>query len=109
MTREELLDLATSFRDRAAEELRDAETDEDLFQATLRAHQRLNQLEQQLFTDYQVKVDCKAGCGICCFRGKIDARAHDILTFADWIKKNFTPEDLDAVLQRAQAHAAAVS
>lgn len=109
MTREELLALATSFRDRAAEEIRVAETDEDLYLATIRAHQRLNDLEQKLFTDYKVKVDCKAGCGICCFLGKIDARAHDILTFADWIKKNFTPEDFDAVLQKSQAHAAAVS
>jgi Fe-S-cluster containining protein len=109
MTREELLALATAFRDSASEDLASAQTAEDAHRATLRAHQRLNQLEQQLFADYSVKVDCKAGCGTCCFLGKIDARAHDILALADWIDHNFTPEDRAGVLQRAQAHAAAVA
>jgi Fe-S-cluster containining protein len=56
-----------------------------------------------------VKVDCKAGCGTCCFLGKIDARAHDIFALADWIERNFSAEDRATVLQRAQAHAAAVA
>lgn len=103
------MQLATSFRDAAAEEIRDAQTADDLFAATLRAHERLNQLEAKVFADYKVKVDCKAGCGTCCFLGKIDARAHDIFTLANWIDQNFTPEQRSGVLQRAQAHAAAVS
>jgi Fe-S-cluster containining protein len=109
MTEEDLIALATAFRDAAAEDLHSAETAEQAHRATLRAHQRLNQLEQQLFSEFDVKVDCKAGCGTCCFLGKIDARAHDVLALADWIDRHFTPEERAGVLQRAQAHAAAVA
>ena len=109
MTREDLLALATAFRDAAAEDLATAETPEQIHRATLRAHQRLNQLEQQLFADYEVKVDCKAGCGTCCFLAKIDARAHEIFALVDWINHHFTPEQRAEVLRRAQAHAAVVA
>lgn len=109
MTREDLLQLATSFRDAAAEELATAETADALHAATLRAHGRLNQLEAQLFAEHRVRVDCKAGCGTCCHLGKIDARAHEIFALADWIRRHFSTGEREAVLQRAQAHAAAVA
>lgn len=109
MTREDLLELATAFRDAAAEDIAGAETAEQFHAATLRAHARLNQLEAQLFADYAVRVDCKAGCGACCHLAKIDARAHEVFALADWVRKNFTPAECDAVLERAQAHAAAVA
>jgi len=109
MTREELLQLATSFRDTAAEELATAETADDIHATTLRAHERLNELETRLFAELRVRVDCKEGCGTCCHLGKIDARAHEVFALADWIQRNFTPEDRDAVLDRARAHAAAVA
>ncbi|MEO6787969.1 MAG: YkgJ family cysteine cluster protein [Chthoniobacteraceae bacterium] len=108
-SREELLGLATAFRDAAAEELKRAETASDIHAVTLRAHARLNELETQLFAEHRVRVDCKAGCGTCCHLGKIDARAHEIFALADWITRNFSAEDRDAVLQRARAHAAAVA
>lgn len=109
MTREDLLQLATSFRDAAAEEIATAETAEDLHAATLHAHGRLNELEARLFAEHRVRVDCKAGCGTCCHLGKIDARAHEIFALADWIQHNFSTEERDAVLERARAHAAAVA
>ena len=109
MSHEELLALATSFRDAAAEDLAGAETPERLHAATLRAHGRLDQLEKQLFAEYKVRVDCKAGCGTCCHLAKVDARAHEIFALADWIHRNFSPADRDAVLERARAHAAAVA
>jgi Fe-S-cluster containining protein len=109
MTREELLQLATSFRDAAAEEIAAAETAGALHAATLHAHGRLNALESQLFAEQRVRVDCKAGCGTCCHLGKIDARAHEIFALADWIRQNFTAEQCDGVLERARAHAAAVA
>jgi Fe-S-cluster containining protein len=109
LTREDLLALATRFRDAAAAELALAETADQLFAATLHAHARLNALQEEMFEEFRVKVDCKAGCGTCCFLGKIDARAHDVLALANWIDRNFSPEDRAAVLARAQAHAAAVS
>ena len=109
MSHEELLALATSFRDAAAEELAGAESPEQMHAATLRAHGRLDQLEKRLFAEYKVRVDCKAGCGACCHLAKVDARAHEIFALADWINRNFTPAERAAVLERARAHAAAVA
>ena len=108
-TREELLGLATAFRDAAAEDLKRAETAEDIHAVTQRAHSRLNELETQLFAEHRVCVDCKAGCGTCCHLGKIDARAHEVFALADWITRNFSSADRAAVLERARAHAAAVA
>jgi Fe-S-cluster containining protein len=109
MTREDLISLATAFRDAAAQDLEGATEVDQVHRATLRAHQRLNQLEQQLFTDYAVRVDCKAGCGICCHLAKIDVRAHEVFALVDWLNANFSAEQRAAVLARAQAHAAAVA
>ena len=109
MTREELLELATQFRDAAAEDMKRAETAEDIHATTLRAHARLNELEKQLFAENRVRVDCKAGCGTCCHLGKIDARAHEIFALADWITRNFSAEERSGVLERARTHAAAVA
>jgi Fe-S-cluster containining protein len=108
-SREELLALAGAFRDAAAEELKRAKTAEEIHAVTLRAHARLNELEARLFTEHRVRVDCKAGCGTCCHLGKIDARAHEVFALADWITRNFSSEERDAVLERARAHAATVA
>lgn len=109
MSHEELLALATSFRDAAAEDLAGAESPEQMHAVTLRAHGRLDQLEKHLFAEHKVRVDCKAGCGTCCHLAKVDARAHEIFELADWIHRNFTPAERAAVLERARAHAAAVA
>ncbi len=108
-SREELLELATAFRDAAAAELKRAESADEVHAVTLGAHARLNALEAQLFAEHRVRVDCKAGCGTCCHLGKIDARAHEVFALADWITRNFSPEERDAVLGRARAHAAVVA
>lgn len=109
VTHEELLALATSFRDAAAEDIAGAEMPAQMYAATFRAHGRLDELEKRLFADYRVRVDCKAGCGTCCHLGKIDARAHEIFALADWIDRNFPAQEREAVLARARAHAAAVA
>ena len=108
-TREELLALAISFRDAAAEDLKKAETPDDIHATTLRAHARLNELETRLFSEHRVRVDCKAGCGTCCHLGKIDARAHEIFALADWIDRNFSPEERSALVGRARSHAETVA
>ncbi|MEQ1850776.1 MAG: YkgJ family cysteine cluster protein [Chthoniobacteraceae bacterium] len=104
-----LLALATSFRDAAAADVAAAETASELHAATFQAHSRLDRLEKQLFAEHSVRVDCKAGCGTCCHLGKIDARAHEVFALADWITRNFSPPEREAVLIRARAHAAAVA
>lgn len=109
MNREDLLHLATTFRDAAAGDLAQVEQLNDIHWATFRAHERLDSLELQLFEGLGVKVDCKAGCSACCHLAKIDARAHEIFALAAWIKENFPEPELAALVARAKAHAEAVS
>ena len=109
MTREDLLHLATTFRDAAADDLAQAQQLSDIHWATFRAQERLDSLEQQLFTGLEVKVDCRAGCSACCHLAKIDARAHEIFALAAWITEHFSEENRVALIARAKAHAEAVA
>jgi Fe-S-cluster containining protein len=109
MSSDELLALATVFRDAAAADIAGAQSSGELHAATLRAHSRLDQVGKDVFAEHKVHVDCKAGCGTCCHLAKVDARAHEIFALADWIDRNFPPADRAAVLDRARAHAAAVA
>ena len=109
MNREDLLHLATTFRDAAAGDLSQAQQLNDIHWATFRAHERLDSLEQQLFEGFGVKVDCKAGCSACCHLAKIDARAHEIFALAAWITEHFTDEDRTSLISRTKAHAEAVA
>ena len=109
MTREDLLHLATTFRDAAAADLAQVEQLNDIHWATFRAHERLDSLESQLFTGLDVKVDCKAGCSACCHLAKIDARTHEIFALAAWITQHFSAEERVALIARTKAHAEAVA
>ena len=109
MTREDLLHLATAFRDAAADDLAQVQQVADIHWATFRAHERLDNLEAQLFEGLAVKVDCKAGCAACCHLAKIDARAHEIFALAAWITEHFSAEERAALVERTKAHAEAVA
>ncbi len=109
MTHDDLLHLATTFRDAAAGDLAQAQQLTDIYWATFRAHERLDDLEEQLRTGLNIQVDCKAGCSACCHLAKIDARAHEIFALAAWIAENFSAEDRASLIARAKAHAEAVA
>jgi Fe-S-cluster containining protein len=109
MTREDLLHLATTFRDAAADDLAQAQQLADIHWATFRAHERLDHLEAQLFSGLEVKVDCKAGCSACCHLAKIDARAHEIFALAAWITEKFSEAERTALVAKTKAHAEAVA
>jgi Fe-S-cluster containining protein len=109
MTREDLLHLATTFRDAAADDLGQVQQLADVYWATFRAHERLDHLEAELFRGLEVKVDCKAGCSACCHLAKIDARAHEIFALAAWITEKFSADERAALVARTKAHAEAVA
>lgn len=50
------------------------------------------------------KIDCMAGCAFCCCL-RIDARAHEVLLLARWLRANRTPEELAALREKAAAAA----
>lgn len=105
MTEEDLIDLATAFRDVTAEELATAEEPSEFYRVTRRAHLRIDQLVTAMTEDDQVPVACCAGCGYCCHL-KVETRAQDVLALAAWIDEHFSAEDRAALLAKAQAHAA---
>ncbi|PAW73351.1 MAG: hypothetical protein B9S35_07220 [Opitutia bacterium Tous-C5TDCM] len=51
-------------------------------------------------------VACRAGCDACC-HVPVGVQAHEVLIAAEFIQKNFSPEELDSVIARTAAHRAA--
>ena len=53
-------------------------------------------------------VACRAGCSFCC-SVPVHVQAHEVFFAADHIQKNFSPTDLDGVLERTAAHRRRIS
>lgn len=105
MTQEDLIALAEAFRDATAEDLSGAAAPADFHRAARRAQQRLDQLFASMMEDEdRLPVACSAGCSWCCHL-KVETRAHDIFALAAWVRENFAPDALEALLGRLRAHA----
>jgi len=50
-------------------------------------------------------VACRAGCGHCC-SSPVDVQAHEVFFVADYIQRNFPPEDLEDIIARTSEHRA---
>ena len=46
---------------------------------------------------------CKAGCAFCCYLPVVLASAAEVVYLADWLRANYTPEELAAVRSRLEA------
>jgi Fe-S-cluster containining protein len=53
-------------------------------------------------------VACRAGCGHCC-SVSVDVQAHEVFFAAEYIQVNFSPGDLDGVIERTAARRARVA
>jgi Fe-S-cluster containining protein len=53
-------------------------------------------------------VACRAGCGTCC-HVPVGLLAHEVLIAAQYVQTHFSPVELDALIERAAAHRAAVA
>lgn len=51
-------------------------------------------------------VACHAGCDVCCHE-LVSVQAHEVLIAANYVQKNFSPTELEALIARAAAHRAA--
>jgi Fe-S-cluster containining protein len=105
MTREDLIELATAFRDATAEEIAGAQKHEEFHRVTRRAQQRLDQLFSAMVEEGGVPIACRAGCSFCC-HFKVESRAPDVFALAAWVEANFTAPERAALLERLRAHAA---
>ena len=51
-------------------------------------------------------VACRAGCDVCCHE-LVSVQAHEVLIAAHYVQTNFSPAELDALIERTAAHRAA--
>lgn len=65
-------------------------------------------LNRDIIEQRQVKLACRAGCGVCCSL-RVDVFAHEVFLLARHIRANFTPSHMEALLVRLRAHAAEVA
>src|SRR5277367_1498498 len=61
-------------------------------------------LNEQIIEQTGVKLDCCAGCSICCSL-RVEVFAHEIFLLARHIRRHFAAEELAALLTRLDAHA----
>jgi Fe-S-cluster containining protein len=61
-------------------------------------------LNEQIIEQSGVKLDCRAGCSVCCSL-RVETFAHEIFLLARHIRRQFSAEKLSALLDRLDAHA----
>src|SRR5215218_9437175 len=63
-----------------------------------------DQLNEQAIRQSGARLDCCAGCSICCSL-RIEVYAHEVFLIADHILATFSDEELFALKERLSAHA----
>lgn len=51
----------------------------------------------------KVVTDCRAGCSFCCYL-RVGVRAHEAFVIADFVRANFSPNELQSLIGRLQEH-----
>jgi Fe-S-cluster containining protein len=67
--------------------------------AVVTFHHRLDEVLEASVRAHSVPIDCKNGCNYCCSL-RLEVQPHDAFALAQWLGKNFTPAQLDALLAR---------
>jgi Fe-S-cluster containining protein len=70
-------------------------------------HKRLAMLSDVIVKERNVKLACQAGCSYCCHL-RVDAYAHEVLFAADFIRRNLSTVEIDAIIAKSKAHAGKV-
>lgn len=82
-------------------------TPADFHAAARRNLAQFDALNQQIIDDRQVSLACGKGCSICCSL-RVDVFAHEVLYIAEHIRSTYPPGKLADLLDRLEAHSAAV-
>jgi len=72
--------------------------------AVARSHAAFDTLNEQIIEQTGVKLDCRAGCAVCCSL-RVEVFAHEIFRLARHIRSHFSEQEMGALLDRLAAHA----
>lgn len=78
----------------------------DLLAVFRSAHKGFDRAYDSAPAAARAAVACRAGCGTCC-HVPVGVQAHEVLLAAEFIQRNYSPADLDAVIAGTAAHRAA--
>jgi len=67
-------------------------------------HKRLEMLTHAIIEERNVKLACKSGCAFCCHL-RVDARAHEVIYAAEYIRRNMSAAEIEGIVARSKAHA----
>lgn len=93
--------------DLLAQQLSQARTAAEVHAAFRTALSSYDQLNEQTIQQTGARLDCFAGCSICCSL-RIEVYAHEVFLIADHILATFSDEALFALKERLAAHSAKV-
>ena len=88
--------------------LRKTRNPADLLSVLASAHKEFDRAFAAAPAAARETVACRAGCGTCC-RVPVGVLAHEVLIAAQFVQTHFSPAELEALIERAAAHRAAVA
>jgi hypothetical protein len=75
--------------------------------AVARSLAAFDTLNEEIIEQKGVKLDCRAGCSVCCSL-RVEVFAHEIFLLARHIRSHFSADQISALLDRLDAHAGQV-
>ncbi len=88
--------------------LRKTKNPADLLSVIASAHKEFDRAYATAPLAARETVACRAGCGTCC-RVPVGVLAHEVLIAARFVQTHFSPVELEALIERAAVHRAAVA
>ncbi len=73
--------------------------------AVVRFHKRVDEVVDATIRGHSIKVACSRGCSYCCSL-QVQVLPYETFPLAEWLKRHFTPERLEAVTVRLRDNAA---
>jgi Fe-S-cluster containining protein len=86
-----------------AQQLSQARSAGEVHAALVGALASYDQLNERVIQETSARLDCCAGCSICCSL-RIEVYAHEVFLIADHILATFSDEELFALKERLAAH-----
>jgi len=88
--------------------LQNAKSPRELEEALLRTYRFADEMFSEQLTKSGDKIACRAGCFFCCYI-KVDATPLEVFLVVEFLKKRFSPSDIQDIHSKAKANAEKVS
>jgi len=86
-----------------AENLRHAQTSEDVDRAAQEALRCFDALNAKTIEKSAVTLACREGCSLCCWL-RVDVFAHEVFLLARYLGSHFSAEEISELMTRLEAH-----